>query len=247
MRVHVSIHDVSPAWEREVELALSLCHAVGVKPALLVVPDFHGEAPLFASPAYCDRLRALAGSGHEILLHGYFHKSRPVSADAGPTHGRPSGLRWAFAQRVVSAGEAEFSDVSREEAAERLDRGARELRAIGLEPSGFIPPAWSMPRWLLPMLGARGFSFTEDHLTIYDPTTGAKRRSLVLNFASRTPGRLFSSALYCRLARPLGHLAPVRVAIHPADMRFALLRDEARSLLAWSRGRFVARAADLLS
>ncbi|MCA9589424.1 MAG: polysaccharide deacetylase family protein [Myxococcales bacterium] len=247
MQVHVSIHDVSPAWEREVDLALELCHAVGAKPALLVVPDFHGRAPLADSPAFCERLRELARDDHEILLHGFFHKARPPATDDAPLHGRPNGLRWKFAQKVVSAGEAEFSDVSREEAAERLDAGARALRDVGLEPTGFVPPAWSMPGWLMPMLGARGFGFTEDHFAVYDPAGGRSRRSVVLNFASRTPGRLFSSALWCRVARPLGHVAPARVAIHPADMRFALLRDEVRSLLAWSRGRLVPRASDLLS
>ena len=63
MQVHVSIHDVSPAWEREVDLALELCHAVGAKPALLVVPDFHGRAPLADSPAFCERLRESREAG----------------------------------------------------------------------------------------------------------------------------------------------------------------------------------------
>ena len=39
MAVHVSIHDVSPAWRDEVELALEATHAHGVRPALLVVPS----------------------------------------------------------------------------------------------------------------------------------------------------------------------------------------------------------------
>ena len=46
MPVHVSIHDVSPAWTDEVEAALALCRSMDVRPALLVVPDFHGRAPL---------------------------------------------------------------------------------------------------------------------------------------------------------------------------------------------------------
>jgi hypothetical protein len=39
---------------------------------------------------------------------------------------------------------------------------------------------------------------------------------------------------------------PARIAIHPADMRFALLRGETRSLLSWARGDFVARGEELL-
>src|SRR5262249_18934309 len=77
--VHVSIHDVSPRWEHEVERALSLCHTRGCKPALLVVPDFHGRWPLLGYPRFVDRLRALADDGHEIYLHGYTHLAEPAA------------------------------------------------------------------------------------------------------------------------------------------------------------------------
>lgn len=257
MAIHVSIHDVSPAWEREVDAALDLAHAFGVKPALLVVPDFHGHAPLSEEPAYCAKLRALQDDGHEIYLHGYYHRARTweshvdAASASEATHTSASSriiarARYAFAQRVVSGGEAEFSDVSHDEAVARLDMGERMLDEAGLRPTGFVAPAWSMPRWLLPLLGERGYTFTEDHTHVYSPEASASRASLVLNFASRTPGRLLSSVAYCRVARPLQHVLPTRIAIHPADMRFALLRGELRSLLAWAEGDFVACGRDLL-
>lgn len=251
MAVHVSIHDVSPAWEREVEVALDMCHEAGVRPALLVVPDFHGRAPLAENAAYQGRLRALQADGHEVYLHGYFHRARAWEEHAAAGGTRSTGLasrvRHAFAQKVVSGGEAEFSDVSREEAVERLDRGERVLRDAGLDIRGFVAPAWSMPPWVMPLLAERGYSFTEDHLRVYDPVRGASRASLVLNFASRSPRRLFSTVAYCRAARPARRLLPTRIAIHPADVRFALLRGEIASLLAWARGDVVARGSDLLS
>jgi predicted deacetylase len=230
--VHVSIHDVSPAWAREVDVALGMAHEHGVKPALLVVPDYHGRAKLSEDSAFCARLRALEADGHEIFLHGYFHR-----AEGG-------GF---FAQRVVSAGEAEFSDVSRAEAERRLDDGEKMLRDAGLTIRGFVPPAWSMPRWVHGVLANRGYAFTEDHVRIYAPKSGTSRASLVLNFASRTPARLLSSAAWCRLARPARRLLPTRIAIHPADMRFALLRRETESLLRWAEGDFAASAAELMA
>jgi uncharacterized protein len=248
MAVHVSIHDVSPLWEKEVDVALEMTDAFGVKPALLVVPDFHGRAPLTGHPAYCEKLRGLARRGHEVVLHGYYHRAREAAErpNAPGIQGVGERARRAWAQRVVSGGEAEFSDVSPEEARQRLDDGERVLRDAGLVPAGFIAPAWSMPRWVLSLLGERGYRFTEDHTTVYDPKGGRKRASLVLNFASRTPGRLLSSVAWCRLARPARRVMPARIAIHPADVRFALLRDEIRSLLAWGKGDFVDRASDLL-
>lgn len=244
MPVHVSIHDVSPAWEHEVELALEAAHAHGVRPALLVVPDFHGRASLAEHPAYCERLRELQSSGHEIYLHGYYHRAR---ARAPAALGVTERARHAFAQKVVSGGEAEFSDVSPEEALQRLDDGERMLRDAGLAITGFVAPAWSMPAWVLALLGERGYSFTEDHTRIYDPKAKRSRASLVLNFASRTPARLLSSVAWCRIARPARRMVPARIAIHPADMRFALLRAEIESLLGWGAGDFVDTGAALLS
>lgn len=232
MPVHVSIHDVSPAWEREVDVALDFCREHGVKPALLVVPDYHARAKLSDHPAYCAKLRALQADGHEIYLHGYYHRAEGGSF---------------FRQKVVSAGEAEFAAVAPSEARRRLDDGERMLRDAGLAINGFVAPAWSMPKWVLSLLGERGYAFSEDHVRIYDPSKQRSRASLVLNFASRTPGRLFSSVAWCRVARPARRVVPARIAIHPADMRFALLRSETESLLRWADGDFVASGAALLA
>lgn len=244
MKVHVSIHDVSPAWEAEVDAALEACAEVGVRPALLVVPNFHGKAPLAEHPKYAARLARLQKEGHEIFLHGFFHRSGMGGDEARSEAGAATRF---FRQKIVSAGEAEFADVSRAEAAKRLDEGKKLLEDAGLRADGFIAPAWSMPKWLLPMLGERGLAFTEDHLRIYDPVAKTSRPSLVMNWASRTPSRLFSSMAFVRLAKPAGGILPTRIAIHPADMHVELLRHEVRSLLAWARGSFVPRASDLFS
>lgn len=244
MAVHVSIHDVSPAWEGEIDLALDECHSIGAKPALLVVPNFHGRSPLADHPAFCKKLQRLQADGHEIFLHGFFHRSGfgdvSQQSDAGK-------FEKFFAQKIVSAGEAEFSDVSKTEALKRLEDGEKVLKDAGLSIDGFIAPAWSMPKWLIPMLASRGVRFTEDHTHVYAPTEKRSRASLVLNFASRTPSRLFSSVAYCRVARPLRRLVPARVAIHPGDMHSDLLRHEVRDLLAWAKDDVVPRAQNLFS
>jgi predicted deacetylase len=236
--VHLSIHDVSPAWERELDVALDLCAAIDARPALLVVPNFHGEWPLAEYPDFCARLRALQAQGHEVYLHGFFHVARSTGK---------RGLAWIWAQKIVSGGEAELRDVAREEAEARLIDGEAALESAGLRIDGFVAPAWAMPAWLMPILARRGYAFTEDHTHVYDPVNGKRRASVVLNFASRTPGRLLSSVAYCRVAKHARAVLPARVAIHPADMRFQLLRGETRSLLTWAKGDVVARGADLLA
>jgi predicted deacetylase len=240
--IHVSIHDVSPVWEREVEQALALCAAVGARPALLVVPDMHHHGPLRDTPAYCQRLRALAAEGHEIYLHGYYHLAAPLRSGSAPTE----ALRYRIAQRVVSAGEAEFAELDRAEGEALLTRGIADLRALELPLHGFVPPAWARRAWLLPALRARSIPFTEDHLFVYQPVTGARVFCPAINYASRTRARRVSSVAYARLARIYPYAGfPVRIAIHPADLRHPLLVRETRSLLAWAAGRTTHRASDL--
>jgi predicted deacetylase len=244
MPVHVSIHDVTPAWSGEVEAALELCAAAGARAALLVVPNFHGRAPLLDDARFCERLRRLQAEGHEVYLHGFFHRSREKPEDSARGTRR---LAWLFAQRVVSGGEAEMSDVSPAEGLRRLDEGERVLKAAGLRVDGFVAPAWSMPRWLLPLLAGRGCRFTEDHFRVYDPAARRARASVVLNWASRSPARMASTVAWCRAAKHARAILPARVAIHPADMRWLLLRREIGRVLEWARGEFVARGADLLA
>ena len=243
MPVHVSIHDVSPAWSDEVEAALGLCASMNVRPALLVVPDFHGRAPLLADARFCARLRALQAAGHEIYLHGFFHQSGE-HYDPARTSSR---LGWLFAQRVASGGEAEMSDVSPAEGRARVEEGERVLRQADLHIDGFVAPAWSMPTWLLPLLGERGYRFTEDHLRVYDPAARRARASVVLNWATRSPARLASTLAWCRIAKYARPFAPARIAIHPADMRYRVVRGEIERLLRWAAGDVVARGSDLFA
>ncbi|MEZ4392619.1 MAG: DUF2334 domain-containing protein [Polyangiales bacterium] len=235
--IHVAIHDVSPRWRAEVETALGWCREVGVKPALLVVPEMHGAWRVDEDPEYVARLRSLSDEGHEVMLHGWLHLAK-----AG------TGLSHAFAQRVVSAGEAEFAAYDEREGAEVLDRGLALLGDLGLPVAGFIPPAWARRRWLIPALRARGVDYVEDQLFAYAPVRGLRRLAPALNYASRTRGRRWSSMTYARLGRGYESLGlPLRVAIHPADLAHPRLVRETRSLLRWARGRTVDTVGALFS
>lgn len=225
--IHVSIHDVSPRWAEEVETALGWCRAIGVRPGLLVVPDFHHRGPLRDHPDYVALLRRLSDDGHEIFLHGYFHQSLPGE-----------GVGHFVAQRVVSAGEAEFASYDRDVGERWLNEGAAMLRELGLPMRGFVPPAWARRSWLLPALRSRGLDYCEDQIFIHQPSTGVRRLCPALNYASRTLGRRLSSAAYARLGRAYPRAGvPVRIALHPADVHHPMLVDETRSLLEWARGR----------
>jgi hypothetical protein len=57
---------------------------------------------------------------------------------------------------------------------------------------------------------------------------------------------LLSTVAWCRVAKYAGALMPARIAIHPGDMRFLVLRREIERLLEWAGGHLVGRAVDLL-
>ncbi len=132
MKLLVSIHDVSPAHESEVTRLWDICAKRGISPALLVVPDWHGEWPIEDSPAFVNWVRDRAANGSDILLHGERHDE--------------FGLRRSTADELRAFGrtdyEGEFLTLDQRAARERIERGVTRLRALGLPPIGFVAPAW---------------------------------------------------------------------------------------------------------
>ena len=95
MTLLVSIHDVAPPNLAAVQRLWKLCRDAGVVPALLVVPDWHGTAPIERDAAFLSWLRGAASEGAEIILHGERHdeagRSRAL-ADETPRR-RANGAR----------------------------------------------------------------------------------------------------------------------------------------------------------
>jgi uncharacterized protein len=240
MTVHVSMHDVSPRWETEVDTALSLTGELGITPSLLVVPNFHGNAPLLAGSAFARKLVHLQERGHEMVLHGFYHLANGLQ--------KSSNVKRFFRQNVVSGGEAEFASLTPKEAEERLDAGLQLFKELGLHTESFIAPAWSFRPWLLPMLRARGIRYTEDHFFSYDIANGTRRPNLLLNYATRTRERMFTTTVFNRAASSLMSLplSRTRVAMHPKDMHFTLLMRETTRLLRKASAAGVATALDLV-
>ena len=243
MPVHVSLHDVSPLFSDEIRTALELCDAAGVRPALLVVPNFHGRAPLATDDAFCGRLRDLQARGHEVFLHGFFHQRRGDRHSEAPASvGRARGI--LRATRGVRSGRGrDGADVAPEEARRRIEDGERVLKAAGLRIDGFVAPAWSMPRWLMPLLAERRFRFTEDHMRVYDPVLdrAAERRPQLghaLPVAPRIHRRLVPRGQIRACSCPCTHRHPPRAtcASWPSGR-------EVERLPRWAEGDFVESSA----
>lgn len=240
-RLLVSIHDVGPRFEREVDqLADLLAGLLGAaKFAMLVVPDHWGEAPLAGNAAFQRRLRGWSDSGVEMFVHGWFHKDLARHAGAA-----------AFKARHMTAGEGEFLGLPRAIAAQRMADGRKLIEdVIGRDVAGFIAPAWLYGEGALAALADSPFALAEDHMKVWQPASGAVlARGPVITWASRSVPRQLSSRLVAAAARRALHGQKVmRMAVHPGDTAVpALLASIAATLRAFAARRPAGRYADLL-
>jgi hypothetical protein len=206
----VSIHDVTPALADGVERLWALCAARGLSPALLVVPDWHGVWPLEAHPEFLAWLRSRVADGAEIVLHGERHDEV----------GLPRGFRDELRAWGRTAHEGEFLTLHGPAARERIARGRARLGAIGLEPVGFVPPAWLARDEGHRAAGASGLAFSEDDRTIYLFPSGRRLAAPVVRWSGRSAVRAWGSVAVARARWALqGGAAVARIALHPQDLR----------------------------
>jgi predicted deacetylase len=205
----VSIHDVTPALADGVARLWEICAARGIRPALLVVPDWHGRWPLEGHPDFVAWLRARAADGAEIVLHGERHDEVGLPRALGDT------LRaWGRTAR-----EGEFLTLDEPAARERIARGRARLQALGLEPVGFVPPAWLAREAGHRAVGGTGLRFSEDERAILLFPSGRWLPSPVVRWSARTGARAWGSVAVARARWTLQGRAPLpRIAFHPQDL-----------------------------
>jgi predicted deacetylase len=143
--IAVALHDVEPAtFERCMEIRTWLDGRGVERVTLLVIParDLHpvGER----SPALANWLASRRRLGDAIAQHGFQHEqlrrpSLPHRVSA------PAGARRA----------AEFAGLDEEETRRAVDAGWRLLKLAGIEPDGFVAPAYAYTPALRRAVSAR--------------------------------------------------------------------------------------------
>lgn len=205
----VTIHDVAPPLMERVERLWALCAARGVAPGLLVVPDWHGGAPIEGDAACVAWVRARAAEGAEVFLHGERHD------EVGSARGWRDSVR-AFGR---TNREGEFLTLGYDAARARIDRGLGRLRALGMAPIGFVPPAWLARPETHQAVRDAGLAVSEDDGTIYAFRAGRTLASPVVRWSSRGAFRAYGSLLQAELRWRLQRGASaLRIALHPADL-----------------------------
>ena len=209
LRLLVSIHDVTPAHERWLDVLYRMLEELGVRRyALLVVPNWHGAWPLERFGDFTAQLRGRAASGAEIVLHGLRHdevgQPRPL-AHIARTFGRTDR-------------EAEFASLSPDDAAERIGQGLATLRQCGLAAIGFVPPAWLARPELARVVRDADLAFTEDTRAVLAVAQGRRIPAPATCWSTRRPWRAMGSVVVAALRLRLERARPVvRIALHPPD------------------------------
>ncbi len=211
-RLLLSIHDVGPKFEREVELlAARFDRLAGANNfAMLVVPNHWGAAPLASASGFQTKLRAWSDAGVEMFVHGWFHRD-----DAAH-----SGAMAGFKAKHMTAGEGEFLGLDQATASSRMADGRKLIEdVIGRPVAGFIAPAWLYGEGARAALAEANFALAEDHMRVWHPRSGRiLAKGPVITWASRSPARTASSLFFAALARQaLDPFRTVRIAVHPGD------------------------------
>lgn len=239
MKLLVSLHDVAPPFARPLESLWRACADHGVRPALFVVPNWHGEHPLDDAPDFAAWIRARAADGAEVLLHGLRHD------EVGSRRGWRD--RWRAMGRT--AREGEFLALDFAAASVRLHRGRAALERAGLSPLGFVPPAWLGRPSLRRAARVAGFAVTEDVAHVHDLQARRRIPSPVLRWSTRASWRVHASVVLSHARWTAQRTDPlVRIALHPLDWSSAVVqRDVLRSLARWRADRVPIGYRELLA
>jgi predicted deacetylase len=190
-------------------LSLIASYGENIPLTLLVVPQWHRQAPIDRSGAWRGLIDRLLSHGSEIALHGLWH------VDDG---GRSPSFRAALARRALSAREAEFAALSAAEARLRIETGMTLLRRCGWRANGFVPPAWQISEQAAAVIGEFPFEYTTSWGSMTS-LPGAQCWSVpCLGLSARSALRrsLSSRWIAWRWAQ-LAEVPAVRLALHPLD------------------------------
>jgi predicted deacetylase len=209
----VSIHDVAPPTQSTAEKILTDLNRHGVRIcSLLVIPNYHHCGASMQDRQFVRWLRDLESGGHEIVIHGYFHK-RP--------RGARESLRTKFITRLYTKGEAEFYDLGYDEALQRIAAARKEFLGAGLTPRGFVAPGWLLSAEAERAARDAGLEYTTRLRSVRDLRCGETFAARSIVYSVRSESRRRVSVAWNRMIAELLKNAPLlRLSIHPGDYNY---------------------------
>jgi predicted deacetylase len=220
----IEIHDVAPATWPQCEPLLALVDEFGRPPVtMLAVPNYHDTGGFDRSSSLVRVLQRRVCGGDEIALHGYSHRD-----DAPPPR---TPLGWVT-RRLLTAGEGEFSAISRDEAAYRVRLGWNELSRIFFPMRGFVAPAWLSARCAWDALRESPLEYAATRNALIMLKDMRRIEAPVITVSSRSRWRRKLSRAWMHTMSQASVASPLlRVALHPADSLHDDVLDDWRGLL----------------
>lgn len=219
----VSIHDVSPLTREVTEQILAELKTLGIsRVSLLVIPDHHHKGHVLDHPEFCAWLRECVEAGHEVALHGYYHRRDQRAGES---------FKEKLTTKYYTAGEGEFFDIAGADALRLVSQARQELRKVGLDPQGFVAPAWLLSEGADRALQRLGIAYTTRIGGIFDYTTGIHHTSQSLVWSTRSWWRRILSRMWnAHLFRRLKPCVLMRIGIHPSDLNHPAIWRQIKAL-----------------
>ena len=217
----VSLHDVSPRTRPACGRILEELSALGIRASsLLVIPNHHRRGHFLDDAAFCDWLKAQAQTGHEIVMHGYFHQRARREGET---------TLQKLTTRVYTADEGEFYDLDRKTARDLVAKASAEFAQPGVAPRGFIAPAWLLGPEAEAALREMKIEYTTRLGSVLDLRTNTTYRSQSLVWSVRSGWRRATSVAWnALLFRRLRSNPLLRISIHPVDIEHAAIWRQIR-------------------
>jgi predicted deacetylase len=219
----VSIHDVAPRTLRACEAIADAIERIAprVPLTLLVVPQYHGDTALPES--FVQWISHRIERGDELALHGFTH------LDSG---GRSTSTVGRVTRSIYTAGEGEFSALSREDASELIARGRVWFGERGWKAQGFVAPAWLVSPGTWDALRDFDFMYTTTLSRFHALERGVALRAPSVVYSTRSAWRRNASRIWnTALARASARMPLVRFGFHPADADHREVMSHALRLL----------------
>jgi predicted deacetylase len=211
----VSIHDVMPSNLGKILEIMTFLRKEGVRPiTLLVVTGMDWRS------RDIDLLKKLqANTNIELAGHGWRHRVDGFSTFRHRLHGM-----------LISRNEAEHMSLPANKIADLIRRNHRWFLRAGLEPPDlYVPPAWAMGRISKKGLRALPYRYYETLFGVYDAYHGRPHPMAVCGYMADT----WSRSLALRATNAVNRQLiprPLRIAIHPDDLKLLLASDLAACL-----------------
>ncbi|MBG56659.1 MAG: DUF2334 domain-containing protein [Porticoccus sp.] len=216
-RAVLSMHDVIPETLSLVEDFLTLCRSYTIPPmTLLVVPGCDWR------DVQLDRLRELAGLGHELAAHGWLHRV-----------GTPRGLYHRLHSALLSRNVAEHLALDCEGILALMRRSHAWFAEHNLpSPSLYVPPAWALGAVARHSLTSLNFERVEVLRGVLDLRTTHLHTLPLVGFEADSGFRAASLRLWNSSQIGMARISrrTLRIGVHPQDLNLRL-GDSLRELL----------------